>query len=391
MRDLPTKNALETSGLVGVAIDVAASLRFIVLFLPVLVIALIVTWLPRAHPVHADPVAEEAEKIVRDEPPTPAQKELDTELSKLGAEFGGHVGIAVHDIANDRTVHFNGLELFPQQSVSKLWVSMTALDEADQGKLELSEPVDIRPKNLTLFHQPISDIVKTRGHFRTDYADLMERALTHSDNTANDTILRRVGGPEAVEDFLSDNHLGSIRFGTDERTKQSAIAGLTWQQSYSKGSAFFDARDKVPEDVRRDAFESYLADPMDGAAPVAVAVALGRLVNGDLLSSPSTQLLLSTLERTHSGPQRLKGGVPAGWTIAHKTGTGQFFDGEQSGYNDIGVVTSPDGNAYSVAVMIGRTRRPTLQRMKMMQEVVRAIVRYDAAAYSETEKDLKKT
>ncbi|MEX0341538.1 MAG: serine hydrolase, partial [Erythrobacter sp.] len=112
--------------------------------------------------------------------------------------------------------------------------------------------------------------------------------------------------------------------------------------------------------------------------------ALARLHRGDLLSAPSTRLLLDTLERTRSGPRRLKAGAPEGWLVRHKTGTGQFYDGEQSGYNDVGIVTSPEGRSYAVAVMIARTRAPTPVRMEMMQEVVRAVVRYDEAGRSES-------
>jgi len=343
-----------------------------------MLLALILVWTPRSHPeVDGDPLVEQAADEVQPAPMTPEQRELDREISRIGGTFPGHVGIAVRDIAARRTLHFNGLQLFPQQSVSKLWVTLTALGEVDAGQLELTEKVEIRDPDLTVFHQPIRDIVRRRGSFTTDYADLIERAITHSDNTANDRILRRVGGPDVVQEFLDDHGLSSIRFGTDERTKQSGIAGLTWTQAYSKGAAFFDARDQVPDQRRSNAFEAYLADPIDGAPPVAIVEALARLHEGKLLSGPSTALLLATMSRTKSGPQRLKAGAPQDWIVRHKTGTGQVYDGEQSGYNDIGLFTSPDGRTYAIAVMIARTRVSIPERMAMMQEVVRAVVNYD--------------
>ena len=355
--------------------------RFLLFAVPLLLLALLVVWLPALERRGGDPVVEQAEADIEGAVLTPAQVALDRELSRIGGTFPGHVGIAVRDLAAGRTFHFNGLEAFPQQSVSKLWVAMTALDEVDKGRLDLAERVEIRSDDLTVFYQPIRDIVRRQGYFASDYAELIDRAITQSDNTANDRILRRVGGPEAVQDFLDDAGLSSIRFGSDERTKQSAIAGLEWRQAYSVGPAFFDARDRVPDARRREAFESYLADPLDGAPPVAIAEALARLAKGDLLSAESSALLLATLERTKSGPRRLKAGAPEGWLVRHKTGTGQFFDGEQSGYNDVGLVTSPEGRTYAVAVMIGRTRAPTPERMDMMQEVVRAAARYDAREY----------
>ena len=352
--------------------------RFLILLLPILALALLVTWMPRMTRDVPEPSIEQPDPI---EPPelTPEQRELELAFERIGGDFAGTVGIAAVDVQDGATIEYNGLDPYPQQSVSKLWVTMTALAQADADKLDLGERVTLRREDLTVFYQPLRDIVNARGSFSTDYADLIQRAITRSDNTANDRILRRVGGPDAVEEFLEDRELLGVRFGTDERTKQSLIAGLSWNPAYSLGNAFYEARDLVPEAERRAAFEAYLADPIDGATPVGIAVALARLMRGELLSSVSTELLLATMEQTRSGPRRLKGGAPAGWSVGHKTGTGQFFDGEQSGFNDIGVLTSPEGREYSVAVMIARTRAPTIARMQMMQEVVRAIVRYDAA------------
>ena len=79
---------------------------------------------------------------------------------------------------------------------------------------------------------------------------------------------------------------------------------------------------------------------------------------------------------TRTGPQRLKGGLALGWQLAHKTGTGQVYGGEQAGYNDIGILTAPDGRTYAVAVMIRRTAAPNIERMRTMQDTVRAVIDY---------------
>ncbi len=357
---------------------VSPLVRFLVLLVPVLGLAVLVSLLPRF--IEGGEGSETAPAIVP-EALSPSEAALEEELAALAAGFDGEAGLAVQDIATGRILHAQGDALYPQQSVTKLWVALAALHEADEGRLDLAEPVTLRREDLTLFHQPLREIVRAQGSFDSDYGDLLDRALTRSDNTANDRILRRIGGPETVQKFIDDADLADIRFGTDERTKQSGIAGLRWSQDYSYGNAFFEARDAVSESVRRSNFEAYLADPVDGASPIAIAHALGQLARGELLSSVSTELLLATLEQTRSGPRRLKGGVPPGWTIAHKTGTGQFYAGEQSGYNDIGIVTSPAGREYAVVAMIRRTGAPVPVRMEIMQELVRAVVRYDAAAY----------
>lgn len=307
------------------------------------------------------------------------ERAFEQELEELGAGLPGEVGIAVVDVETGNSYDFNGDEILPQQSVSKLWVTLTALDAVDRGQLDLSENITIGREDLTVFYQPIRDLVRTRGSVTTDYGDLMRRAIAQSDNTANDLLLRRVGGPKEVQAYLDARRIEAVRFGTDERTKQSAIAGLKWRQDYSYENSFFDARDDVPIGQRRLAFERYLADPIDGASPLGIARALAMLKRGELLSPESTAFLLDLLSQTKSGPNRLMGGVPPDWSFGHKTGTGQFLEGEQSGYNDVGLLTAPGGRTYAIATMIGRTRVPTPERMAMMQEVVRATVRFHEA------------
>ena len=118
----------------------------------------------------------------------------------------------------------------------------------------------------------------------------------------------------------------------------------------------------------------YVADPLDGATPAGVSKALGQLAMGDLLSPGTTQVMLDIMAHSRSGPRRLKGGVPAGWKVYHKTGTGQELRGTATGYNDVAVFVAPDGTSYGVAVMIGETRLPIPARMEMMHEVSRAVV-----------------
>jgi beta-lactamase class A len=140
------------------------------------------------------------------------------------------------------------------------------------------------------------------------------------------------------------------------------------------GNAFWAARDQVPLRVRSAAFNRYVADPYDGAAPSAVVDALARLKRGQLLSPGSTQKLLDIMSHTKTGANRLKGGLAPGWVLNHKTGTGQELGGQQAGYNDIGILTAPDGKSYSIAVMIKLTAVPLPVRMTLMNNVVRAII-----------------
>ncbi|MCA1653218.1 MAG: class A beta-lactamase-related serine hydrolase, partial [Sphingomonadales bacterium] len=99
------------------------------------------------------------------------------------------------------------------------------------------------------------------------------------------------------------------------------------------------------------------------------------LKKGQLLSPSSTTYLLNTMGNTKTGRNRLKGGLEPGWSLSHKTGTGQVLGSVQAGYNDIGVITGPDGRSYAIAVMIKQTTTPLITRMNLMNEVVRSVIR----------------
>lgn len=309
--------------------------------------------------------------------PAPLQRQINA----IARGFDGKVGIAVVKAGCKWEVGARAHELFPQQSVSKLWVSLAVLDAVERGKLELDRDVLIQPGDLTLFNQPLRGEVLEQGRaVRTVHA-LMSAALSHSDNTANDRLLWTVGGPKVVRTVLKQKGIREIRFGPGERLLQSQVAGLTWSQDMALGRNFEQARARLPKDVRQAALNRYIADPLDGASPAGIAGAMARLASGQLLSPEATTVMVNILSRTKSGPMRLKAGAPAGWKVYHKTGTGQELGGVATGYNDVGFLQAPDGSLYGVAVMIAETRQGYKPRMEMMQSVSRAVAEFhDAAA-----------
>lgn len=305
--------------------------------------------------------------------PRPPQA-LQATLTTLTAQFGGKVGIAVQSVGEGWTAESHGDLYLPQQSVSKLWVALTMLDAVDRGQLRLSDPITVTSGDLTVFHQPVAMLAMKGDGYHTTIGDLDYRALTTSDNTANDRILMAAGGPRATEAMFARKGIVGIRVGPGEKLKQAATAGLAWRPEYSLGMAFQDARARLSHDVREAAFDAYVANPMDGAQPDAIVDTLARLVRGELLSPASTRWLLATMGDCKTGWARLKYPLPDDWRIAHKTGTGQDFDRRTAGFNDVGILTAPDGRMYTVAVMIGDGTQSTRERQKLIQDVATAIV-----------------
>ena len=289
-------------------------------------------------------------------------------IRAVWARYPDRAGIAVIRADGSWIISHRGDELMPQQSVSKLLVAIALMQAVDDGRMALSEGVTIRKGDLTVFSASMAALVGKDG-YTTTYGALLERALTLSDNSANDAILRRVGGASVVRAMISAKGLGAIRFGGAEHVLQSGTAGLTWRQDYAQGRGFQNARALLSDDTRQKAMDAYATNPPDGAAPRAIARMLIRLQGGELLSAGSTRRILALMTASKTGPQRLKGGVPLGWGFAHKTGTGQDFKGRTAGYNDVGLMTAPDGTTYAVVVQIADTTRPVPERQQLMQGI----------------------
>jgi beta-lactamase class A len=289
-------------------------------------------------------------------------------IKSLWLGFNGQVGIAIARDDGSWMISHRGDELFPQQSVSKTWVTMALLDAVDKGQVRLDEPVTVRDQDLTVFSRSMEQKVGEEG-YATTYDELVRLALIHSDNTANDVNLKRAGGPSAVRAMIAEKGLGSIRFGPGEGPLQAGTAGLVWQSEYRKDRAFQIARARLPLATREKAIWRYIADPPDGASPVAIARALLRLNRGELLSPASTRYMLTRMSESETGPKRLRAGLPYGWGFLHKTGTGQDLFGLTAGYNDAALVTAPDGTTYAIVVLIRSTRVSVPKRMEFMQAI----------------------
>lgn len=306
---------------------------------------------------------------------------LTNQIQALARGFDGDVGIAIRAIDAEWTVNFNGNQPFPQQSVSKTWVAAAILDRIDQGKLNLSDRITLTPADLTIFHQPIRKRIGN-GAYSASISELLALAMTQSDNTANDVLFRKLGGKSAVEDFLARKGLPGIRMSVGEKELQMQISGMQWDDRFSYGRTFWQVRETVPFDVRSRAITQYVENPADGATPLAIVDALALLKTGKLLSPVSTDFMLDLMAQSKTGPDRLRGKLPAGWQLAHKTGTGQVLKLLATAYNDVGILTAPNGRKYAIAVMIGATNRPVPERQALMHAVVQAVVACDAAGGS---------
>ncbi|WP_295490571.1 serine hydrolase [Sphingorhabdus sp. EL138] len=308
------------------------------------------------------------------DPIVAADEMLKTDIDSYWKKFPGRAGIAIYTPFSDEIIGKRQTERFPQQSVSKMWVALTILEQEAAGKFSLDKRIRVTRDDIVVFSQPLKNYLNGQESFDMPLRELLVHSIHASDNLANNVLLRVAGGPQAINQMLDRRKVQSIRFGPGEVLLQSAIAGLEWQADLRKGNAFKAQRSTIPMAKRKAALDAYLETPLDGAAPGTIALVLKRFSERDA-NDPGAKLL-KLMAGTYTGKSRLRTGLAPGWRLAHKTGTGQVLGSIATAINDVGVMRAPDGCVYPVAVMIAETRAGMGATNNFIQNVARAVTRH---------------
>jgi beta-lactamase class A len=282
----------------------------------------------------------------------------------------------VTDVTERWTAQVDGEALYPQQSVSKLWVALAVMQAIDEGKLSLDQTVTMTKDDRSVFYQPITARIRGPNGYATTVRELLEHQLIFSDNAANDRLIRELGGAHVVTRTIAEKRLRGVAVGGTERAMQTRTAGLPWRPEYGQTWIFKQARAQLPDEVRDQALAAYLANPPDGATPNGIVSGLAALKRGELLSPASTDFMLGLMGEARTGQMRLRAGLAPGWKLAHKTGTGPDWRGASVGINDVGLFTAPDGRTFAVAVMIRQTKQGAEARHRLMRNVAHAVEAY---------------
>jgi len=300
------------------------------------------------------------------------EMQLKTLMMEALSKVEGTSAAAVMEVGTNRPILMGHKGPLPQQSVSKIWVALAVAEKISRGQGNYTDSITISQADRALFHQPLARYVEN-GPISVNIAQLMNMSLTQSDNMANAILTDYAGGPESVRRWLN-KFSPSIRFGPGDKQMQAGISGLTWNPVYADRLSFEQARGMVSPSVRAERYAQYVKNPIDGADVESLVKALASLRLGEF---PGSREVLSFMSRTNTGSARLKAGTPSDWILLHKTGTGQTWNGRTAGFNDIGIMESPNGTSYAVAVMIGDSSSPDQVKQKAIADIARAIVAYD--------------
>lgn len=288
------------------------------------------------------PAAAKAEKAAPQ--PRAQSVALDSAFAAIERESGGRMGVYAMHLGTGERVGWRQRERFPMASTYKLPISMIAAGRAHAQGLTLDEPVEVRASDLRPAPSPIADSVGAAGG-RTTLGALIRSALMYSDNTASDVLLRWVGGPRAVTARFGVPGMRVDRSEGQIHLDWNGVAQPPPEEEWTL-EGLRRARAAVPDAEKQAARARFYADPRDTATPEGMATVLRGLENGLGMPPESRRFLLDAMAASPTGPNRIRGMLPAGTRVEHKTGT----VGEMT--NDVGLVTLPDGSRMLIAVYV---------------------------------------
>jgi beta-lactamase class A len=255
---------------------------------------------------------------------------------RLERAHDARLGVYALDTGSGREVAHRADARFPFASTFKALAAAAILREYGLGGLSERVPIT----GLVNAYSPITE---TRLGASMTLEELCDAAVRHSDNTAANLLLERLGGPKGLDGLLE------------------ALAG-----------------DDVTR-IERPEPELNVWAPgqtRDTSTPRALARSLRAFALGDALEPAERRKLVRWLRTNTTGDTLIRAGVPKGWKVGDKTGTGATYGAR----NDIAVVWPPGRAPIVMALMSTHAQEDAEPDDALLARAARLVV--DALAAS---------
>ena len=256
---------------------------------------------------------------------------IEKKLAQLEAASGGRIGVSALDTGTGKYVRYRADERFPFCSTFKAILASAVLKQSMTDPQIMDRRISYTKEDLVSW-SPVTEKHVAEG---MSVSELCAATLQISDNTAANLLLELMGGPEAVTTFARSIGDGAFTLNRWETELNSAIPG----------------------DIR------------DTTTPAAMEKSLGLLVLGDVLGPPQREQLQLWLKGNTTGAASIRAGVPQGWIVGDKTGSGSYGT-----TNDIAVLWPPSGAPVVLAIYFTQNEKDAPTRKDILAEVTRLVI-----------------
>jgi beta-lactamase class A len=297
---------------------------------------------------------------------------LEAEIGRLSAISGGRVGVGIIHIESGRELFVNGAEAFPMASTFKVPIAVELLTRVQAGTVRLDSMITLRPADLHPGSGTLTSLFNDPG-VTLSVHNLLELMLLISDNSATDIMLKVAGNGAAVNARLAA--LGITGISVDRPTihliaDQAGVKNLGPESGWTL-AAFDSLRALVTPAERTAARTAFYRDRRDTATPEGMARLLAKIWRGQALGAERTAQLLDIMLRCETGAARLKGLLPPGTAVRHKTGSLGIGVA-----NDVGIIELPDAGHLVVAVFVKEAMRDVVAQELAIAQIARAAYDY---------------
>jgi len=271
---------------------------------------------------------------------------LRQKIQRIIADKNAEVGVSIIGNNGRDTLSIRGVSHFPMQSVFKFHIAIVLLTEIDKGRFSLTQKIRIEQKDLLPdLYSPIRE--KYPNGAILTIAEILEYTVCESDNVGCDVLLRLLGGPLVVEDYFVNNKFKDISIKINEEVMQE-----NWDLQFRNWTT-----------------------------PLAATDVLASFFYNDkkLLSTESHNFIWQLMKQTSTGKDRIKGLLPQGSVVAHKTGwSGTNKAGVTAAVNDIGVVFMPQGQPFFISVFVTNSKEDLKTNERIIADIAKSAWDYFA-------------
>lgn len=270
---------------------------------------------------------------------------LKKKLEKIIAPYKATIGIGIRSVEDGDTLTINNMHHYPMQSVFKFHLGLAVMHEVDKGTITVNQKVhisdtDLRPETRS----PLRDKYP-HGNIDMSVAELLDYSISLSDNNACDILFKLMNGTKPVEAFIHQVGTSNISIVANEYEMSK-----TWDTQYNNWTT-----------------------------PYAMADLLANFYKNKFLSSSSRNFLLKIMIHSENSDLRIKGLLPKGTVVAHKTGTSNINELKmRAAVNDEGIITLPNGKHLAVAVFVSDTMENMETNEKIIAKIAKAAYDYFA-------------
>ena len=267
---------------------------------------------------------------------------LRSKIEQIITDKNAVVGVSIIGNNDNDTISLHGDRRFPMQSVFKFHIALAVLSEVDNGNLSLDQKIVISKDDLLPedFWSPLRDENPNGGSFTIE--KLIQYSVSQSDNIACDVLISLIGTPKKVEEYFKKNNIQDIQITFNEEDMQAK-----WENMFQNWTT-----PKAATETLKKFYEN----------------------KNNLLSKSSYDFFWKTNIETTTGANRIKGQLPEGTIVAHKTGwSGTNKEtGITAAVNNIGIVFLPNGEYFIISVFVTESKENFETNEKIISDIAKA-------------------